>query len=263
MKTLKPFKQLLAALALTIVLPVSNALAVGDGGVSSGGGDSVTQNNIIELLDLAEAKAEYLDIQKIINENGFYFTLLKFGRNYSDTKLKEALGREIYGLFRCFFDISIYGKTNQYRYPEIDPSNEKYKRCIKSVPNSKELLFVFSNTPLEELNDEGVISLKEITPSKRQIARQDLDANVAVYKNDFENLRNDNPEEKIKNQQALIVHEILVRMVIQYNISEIKKNGTSNIRRLTRLLISTTYGEVVPARALQEAFLKLGVHFSK
>jgi hypothetical protein len=161
------------------------------GGHDGNGGDAVVKNGQVSLLDLVEQ--EY----KIFNP-------AKLGGSARSPSRYISL-RNAYGFF-----ISKVGRVPVF---------------------PKELTWAFTNQPLEDIKDEGLI--RTTLPRKlAQVAIQ-KDGFVLVYEPLF-NAMDDH------NQDSLILHETLITTALRNHISLKSAIGTSPLRELVSLLMSTS-----------------------
>jgi hypothetical protein len=161
------------------------------GGHDGNGGDAVVKNGQVSLLDLVEQQ------YKIFNP-------VKLGGTARSASRFISL-RNAYGFF-----ISKVGRVPVF---------------------PKELTWAFTNQPLEDIKDEGLI--RTTLPGKlAQVAIQ-KDGFVLVYEPLFNAMDN-------HNQDSLVFHETLIATALRNHISLKSAIGTSPLRELVSLLMSTS-----------------------
>lgn len=211
-------------------------------GHEGGGGDVVSVNGKKNLLDLVEGcscDVEYVDAEAVMNS--FNKSLQKLDWDWF-----------FYGLFR-----GTYGEgNNPYLFSKfimVSVGATKSNSILEPyfIQKPTRMTFYFTNEPLDELNDEGTINLSQ-PYTKDQLAIQNKDGIVVINKSLFEELSK-------KDQAGLIMHEVLLRFVWQYNPSHLSKFGTEKIRKLNRQIMKVAAGEYVPEEVLTKAFKDLGV----
>ena len=95
--------------------------------------------------------------------------------------------------------------------------------------NGRILRWMFVDFPLENLNDEGFISLLDPT-TKRQVAIQ-KDGVVIIQRQEYDELDNE-------SQAALFLHESVLFAVLTLNSDIVQNNGTAPIRKIVRRMIT-------------------------
>lgn len=212
------------------------------GGVNGGGGDAVVdQDGSTTLLDLIESgEPKFLNpIQVIEKVKGLFRGLL--GGESQLVRLSVEAFKNPDDSYRWEYYLlrSIGGR----HYKMMD-------NHLMIQP--KDMIFSLTDHALEDLQDEGVIRIIEPV-EKIQVAIQDQQGRVVVHRPTFEKMDE-------KSRAALILHEVILRFVWQYNPKLLKVQGTEPIRRLNRLLIKLWVDkEYIPDGEIVEAIQALGV----
>lgn len=232
----------LIAVVLTVTLGMSVVHAAE--GQERGGGDAVKVGSGWGLLDLNESlpfdyfnptpapKSYWYDSgperEPFDRVLGAFLALDKCSASFSITVDKET---------RNFLlkDVASY-LTVQWNYIAYGD----YGAMERAYPflNSKfgdQLVWIATQTPLENIPDEGVVRLAD--PSGKQQLAVQKDGVVMVYKPIFDRL-------DARNKAALVLHEALLRMVLKINPSHYQKYGTSKIRELVKLVFSENWNQL-------------------
>lgn len=212
-KFMKTLKIKTTLLAIALVLGQASMGFAAEGGNAGGGGDAVPVKGKWTLLDLAES-SEYFnptDGYDALEVRGWFeIEYLRNAESCMATSLDDnGWTVKIHELFAgasgtaSGFDLSSFGRPN---------GRLKWKK---------------TNTPLENIKDEGQI--RYIDPaSKRQVAIQ-KNGIVTVYSPIYDLMDS-------ANRAALVLHETILFIVLNFNESEYQQHGTENIRRLVHIL---------------------------
>lgn len=112
----------------------------------------------------------------------------------------------------------------------LKETKDIHKDNIKKLGD--QLIWIGTNTPLENIPDEGVVRLED--PSTKQQVAVQKDGVVMVYLPIFEKMNS-------KNRAALMMHEALLRVVLKLNPNSYAKNGTAKIREFVNLLFNREF----------------------
>lgn len=238
----KIMKTLLITALLASSLMTSASFAA-RGNSSGGGGDAVSINKANErLLDLVEnGDLEYINpVEVVLSYNWFFHNINVL--DFFVVNSSEAFSDKGFDSYRFSYFIWKSLGVSNVSIGDLEDS-------MSHVPKS--VTFYFSNNNLDELNDEGKIHITE-TYNKTQLAIQNEEGVVVIYKPLFEKLTK-------KDQAGLIMHEVLLRFVWQYNPSHLKVFGTEKIRKLNRQLFKLLDEEFIPKNEITKSFQELGI----
>lgn len=191
-------------------------------GKDRGGGDAVEEARGWTLLDLAEK----MDINYIQPITGI--------------EQEQAFNVALENAYRC--GVSIHIDAPGYHGLKFNLRDVLKQVAVgNSVPLTdvglwafayhglQQLVWIGTETPLEEISDEGVI--RDVDPkTKKQVAIQ-LNGVVMVYMPIFRKM-------DYRSRAALVMHESLLRIVLSKFPHHYAKHGTSKIRKTVNLLFN-------------------------
>lgn len=219
--------------------------AFAGGSMVGGGGNAIADSSgKISLLDLVESDDKYLNSMQILNEGIF--------SNKLSMRTEETLYLAVTDPASPFKEGSTARRHSflSYIYKTFGKrtSVQDYNLNWKFQPIP--LMWILTDKSLASLNDQG--EMEDIDPETLiQIAVQ-RDGIVLIDQPNFYLMDS-------KSQNALLMHEALIRLVSETNPDLIAKKGTAPIRKFNKLLIDRIYGAFVPDAALQKAFNELGI----
>lgn len=238
------------------------------GGFDLGGGASVIDptTNKRRLLDLAEKESwDYIsflpvnrDLILSLSPNMAYDISERFPGDYRSPREefeyfrslgyyiaeqdpiainKEFVLMGIAGLAltnetRCYeHGVGCFSKLNNLHayLGKINRKDVSQNLTARLQKNGRVLRWMLVDFPLENLNDEGFISLLDPT-TKRQVAIQ-KDGVVIIQRQEYAELDNE-------SKAALFLHESVLFAVLTMNPDIVQNNGTAPIRKIVRRTIN-------------------------
>ena len=247
MKTNISFKKNVSTLAFTVAIVTTSligAIAQANAGNSSGGGGGavISADGKATLLDLVEPiEHRYFDPRNFVSQT------LRLGLGYS-WELIVAAGCKP-GVPNPAPAANFCNSFAKYIHVTLGaPSGQSDFDWAVTAP--KELIWIFTSEPLEQLKDEGLI--RNVDPTTLiQVAVQ-KDGIVVVHEPTFNKMDQ-------RSKDALFMHETLVRIVSETNLKLIKEQGTASIRKFNKMFIERYFGGFIPDEVYQKAFADLHI----
>jgi hypothetical protein len=193
---------------------------------------------------VSKSASDFSDIRWYVESNGLLRIYTDGNRPIGGPTVVEALA------FTEFFRRAL-GISQWHPYFDLGEAKNWSWALAKPVA----LVWKFTDTPLEEIEDEGVVHLFQDQEQKVQLAVQ-KDGVVLVHEPTFNQLDD-------WSKVGMVTHEALIYIQLVGNPRELTTVGTANIRRFNRLLLDQAKADArrklsgIPKSAFQNAYSAL------
>lgn len=227
-------RNLVLVAAVTLASAMSHAEEGGNSG--GGGGDAIQTSKGWTMLDLAESMQTRFFAPigakgtPKIDELDAYQKKAAVEKYYNDA-VRNLLYCDGHSAGNQQISIGMAAGYLQFR-DVPGRAVTPYGREILDSALGKQMVWIETDLPLSNVDDEGVIRLLDLQ-TKTQVAIQ-KDNIVMVYAPIYKKM-------DAKNQAALVIHELVLRIVLRLNPNHYSQHGTSYIRQVVQAVMSPEF----------------------